>query len=535
MEIVWRCGGAPVRLVNASYNAAKAASFGGEMMKLPLKLTAGAFLALLSSSAVAFAQDDRSVRIVLNEELDVVEPCMAARSNVGRVILQNVNESLTEFEAKEGGLLPRLATKWEQLDDKTWRFTLREGVKFHDGSAFDPADIAFTLDRIKTPEFACEVGTKYFGDISFTTKAIDDRTIEITTEPGSPILPLLLSTVPIQPDSTPKGKFTTKPIGTGPYVFSSWDVGQSIVLDRYVDYWGEQPQVEKATYLFRTDSAVAAAMVEAGEADIVPNIAVQDATNAETDFSYPNSETSTLRIDTMVAPLNDRRVREAANLAIDREAMRGSIFAAEVKPATQQVPPTTIGFTPDLEVWPYDPERAKQLLAEAKANGVPVDTEIKMIGRTNIYPNATEAMEAMMAMLQDVGFNVSLQMYDVGEWNRFFVKPFVEDRVPSFLQAQHDNAKGDPVFTAFVKHHSQGAHSMVADPKLDRLIEDATAASGDERTTLWKQVFARANDEIIVDIPMFYMVGFTRVSEVLDFMPTIATNSELQLSQIGFK
>lgn len=504
-------------------------------MRLALTLTVGA-LSVLASPFVALAQsDDRSVRIVLGEELDVVEPCMAARSNVGRVILQNVNESLTEFEAKEGGLLPRLATKWEQLDEKTWRFTLREGVKFHDGSAFDPADITFTLDRIKTAEFACEVGTKYFGDITFTTKAVDDHTIEITTEPGSPILPLLLSTVPIQPDSTNKGEFTTKPIGTGPYVFSSWDVGQSIVLDRFPDYWGERPAVEKATYVFRTDSAVAAAMVEAGEADIVPNIAVQDATNSKTDFSYPNSETSNLRIDTMVAPLNDRRVREAANLAIDREAMRGTIFAAEVQPATQQVPPTTIGFNADLKVWPFDAQRAKQLLAEAKADGVPVDAEIKMIGRTNVYPNATDAMEAMMAMLQEVGFNVSLQMYDVGEWNRFFVKPFVEDRAPSFLQAQHDNAKGDPVFTAFVKHHSKGAHSMVADPELDKLIESATAASGEERTKLWQKVFARANDEIIVDIPMFYMVGFTRVSERLDFTPTIATNSELQLSQIKFK
>ena len=146
--------------------------------------------------------------------------------------------------------------------------------------------------------------------------AVDDSTVEITTSPGSPILPLLMSTVAVQPSETSADAFTTKPIGTGPYVFDTWDVGQQIVLKRNPDYWGEAPQVEAATYLFRSDAAVAAAMVDAGEADIVPNLAVQDATNPETDFSYPNSETTTLRIDTTMPPTDDRRIREAMNLAI---------------------------------------------------------------------------------------------------------------------------------------------------------------------------------------------------------------------------
>ena len=99
-----------------------------------------------------------------------------------------------------------------------------------------------------------------------------------------------------------------------------------------------------------------------------------------------------------------------------------------------------------------------------------------------------------MAMLQDVGLNVTLQMYEVGRWNEFFVKPYPEDRRVTLTEQMHDNAKGDPVFTAFVKHHSQGAHAMVEDPELDALIEQATAASGEERAELWKQVFARANE-----------------------------------------
>jgi peptide/nickel transport system substrate-binding protein len=502
-------------------------------MKSLLTLTIGVTATLLSSAA--FAQEDKTVRIVLGETLDLVDPCMAARSNIGRVILQNVNETLTEFDPGTSELKPRLATEWEQVDEDTWRFKLREGVKFHDGTTLDPADIAFTLDRLKVAEFACETGVKYFGDIELEVTSVDDTTVEITTSPGSPILPLLMSTVAVQPSETPADEFTTEPIGTGPYTFDTWEVGQQIVLKRNPDYWGEQPVVEEATYLFRADAAVAAAMVETGEADIVPNLAVQDAVNPETDFSYPNSETTTLRIDTTMAPLDDPRIREAMNLAIDRAAMRGTIFPADVEPATQMVVPTTIGFNHDLKPWPYDPERAMALIEEARADGVPVDNEIKIIGRTNIHPNATEAMEAMMAMLQAVGLNVTLQMYDVGEWNKYFVKPYPEDRPATLTEQMHDNAKGDPVFTAFVKHHSEGAHSMINDPEVDRLIEEATAATGEERTELWEQMFYRVNQEIISDIPMFHMVGFTRVGPRLDFKPTIATNSELQLSQIAFK
>ena len=146
---------------------------------IPSKRTTLTLIAtLLSGTAFAtgaFAQE-QTVRIVLGEELDVVDPCMAARSNIGRVILQNVNETLTEFDPGTSELKPRLATEWEQVDADTWRFKLREGVKFHDGTSLDPADIAFTLDRLKVAKFACETGVKYFGDIELEVTAVDDTT-----------------------------------------------------------------------------------------------------------------------------------------------------------------------------------------------------------------------------------------------------------------------------------------------------------------------------------------------------------------------
>lgn len=507
-------------------------------MKLRLAaVNLSAAIAVLACSTAAYAQDaKRDVTVVLAETVDVVEPCMAARQDVGRVISENVNEMLVEFDYANGGLKPRLATEWKQISPETWEFKLRDGVKWHDGKEFTAKDVQFSIERNTAKKVNCEVGGKYFGGTQFSFESPDPHTIRITTKPAQPILPLLMTIMPVESaEATPVGEYTRKPVGTGPYIFDKWDVGQSITLKRNPDYWGDKPQVEKATYLFRSDSAVAAAMVDAGEADIVPSVSVQDATNEKTDFAYPNSETTSLRIDTRVAPTNDRRIREAMNLAIDRQAMLGTLFPEQAKIATQLVVPTTLGYNADIKPWPYDPERAKKLVEEAKADGVPVDKEIRIIGRNGQYPNATEAMEAIMAMLQEIGLNVKLDMYDVSVWNNYFVAPFVADSGSTLTQSQHDNATGDPVFTAYVKYASGGSHSMVRDPEVDKMIADATAATGDERTKLWKALFAKVNQDIIADIPMFHMVGFTRVSPRLDFKPTIAANSELQLSQIKFK
>ncbi len=253
------------------------------------------------------------------------------------------------------------------------------------------------------------------------------------------------------------------------------------------------------------------------------------------DFSYLNSETSSFRIDVTKPPLDDLRVRKALNLAIDRDAMIGTIFSKDVVKATQMVVPSINGYNPDLKPWPYDPAQAKELLAAAKADGVPVGNEIVIIGRLGIYPNATEHAEAVMAMLKDVGFNVKLNMLEVAEWVDTYTKPYAEDREPQLVQAQHDNNNGDAVFTVFFKYHSDGAQSVLSDPKLDQLIEHATVATGDDRKQTWQEAFRMIHEDLVPDMMMFHMVGYTRVGPRVDFTPDISTNSELQVAHVKFK
>ncbi|MCP5156205.1 MAG: peptide ABC transporter substrate-binding protein [Ectothiorhodospiraceae bacterium] len=499
----------------------------------PCALSALAIGLGLTASASAA---ERTVTVVLSEEPDVLEPCQSSRSNIGRVVKQNIVETLVEIDPKDGQITPRLATAWQQVDANTWRFTLREGVKFHDGAAFDAAAAVKSIDRtLHATPIECEIRTKFFGGLKITAKAVDATTLELVTDKPAPILPTMMGTMTITSPSSPMDKATNQPIGTGPYKLDEWKVGQEITLSRFDGYWGPKPQAERARYVWRTESTVRAAMIAAGEADIAANIAVQDATDPKMDFSYPNSETSRLRIDTTRPPLDDRRVRMALNYAIDRGALRGSIFSADVEPSTQLVVPSINGHNPELKVWPYDPDKAMKLLAEARAAGVPVDNEIMMIGRINIYPNATEAMEAMHAMLQAVGLNVKLKMLEVAEWVNILQKPYADDRGPVLLQAQHDNNNGDAVFTVYNKYHCEGANSTICDKKLDQTIEAAEKATGDERRKLWQEAFRIIGDDIIADVPLFHMVGYTRVGSRVNFQPSISTNSELHIEDITFK
>ena len=375
---------------------------------------------------------------------------------------------------------------------------------------------------------------RYFGGMTVNAEVVDDQTIDFKADPAQPIMPLLLSLLSIVPEETPV-EFTREPVGTGPYVLTEWTPSQQIVLSQRDGYWGEKPAVTAATYVFRADPAVRAAMVATAEADIAPSMAALDATNPETDFSYLDSETIYIRLDHSMPPINDIRVRKALNMAIDREAFIGTLLSEGTLLATALFPPPTLGWNKDVATWKYDTEGAKALLDEAKADGVPVDTKLMLVARNANFPNITEVMEAIQQQLQEVGFNVELQFYEIAEFQKLYSKPYPTDRGPMMATAMHDNSKGDPSFTMFFKYASEGLQSGISDTKVDDLITRASAATGEERAKLWSELQAYLHDDVVADVLLFHSVRFARVAPRLDWRPNMSTTSSLPLDEIGFK
>jgi peptide/nickel transport system substrate-binding protein len=182
----------------------------------------------------------------------------------------------------------------------------------------------------------------------------------------------------------------------------------------------------------------------------------------------------------------------------------------------------------------YDLDKAKQLLAEAAADGVPIDKEIQLVGRIGHFPNAQEFHEVVAIMLNELGLNVKLEWFEAAVKNKLQVKPFDPDRRPQIFVDQHDNTAGDAVFTIPGRYTSDGSQSKLSDPELDRLVEVATAATGAERVEAWKTA-AEYIDKQLPDAMMFHMVGFAAIGPRIDYTPNMTTNSSIRLADITLK
>ena len=513
-------------------------------------VTAASVAALLGLALIVPGQAmaQKTMTIVVPEEPDSLDNCNANRSNVGRVVRQNVNESLIELDPNDGSLKPRLATAWKQINPTTWEFKLRPNVKYSDGTPLTISAIRSSIDKALNKDIDCNARTKLFSDITLKFVEKDPLTFDIVTSKPEPILPIRMSTITIGAPNE-KIQILNTTVGTGPYMLDYWKPNTEIVLKRNPNYWGAKPVLDGALYVWRNESTVAAAMVAVGEAELATNINQDDATNPATDFAYPNSETNYLRVESHVAPLNDKRVRLALNHAVDREAMHGGIIPKDAMIATQMVIPRINGHNHALnkQRFAFDPDKARKLLAEAKADGVKVDTEIELICRINMWANTTETCEAIHAMYSAVGFNIKLKMLEVSLWNDFNAHPNVGEftppgdakikgRAPVLLGHQHDNNIGDPIFSMYNKYGCKAQTSSHCWPELDAQIADASQTpAGPERIAKWQEAMRMVHEDYAADVFLYHMVGFARVSPKINFVPTAATNSEVLLEQITFK
>lgn len=505
-----------------------------------LRMLATGAVCLGSSLAVAAcsvgggseaATDSSTLRIVLPQEPPTLEACESTLTSTGVVVRSNITEPLVEREPTSGELEPRLATKWEQTDDNTWTFTLRDGVKFTDGEPFDAEAAKFTIERSVNSDLGCNVDGYVFGDDDLTVTAVDPTTLTVETVTPDPILPLRLSFVEMVSPKTDSAKKVREPIGTGPYKVAKWNAGQNLQLDRNADYWGEKPAYEKAEYQWRTEGTVRAAMLTNNETDLALGLGPDDGAG-DLGVSYPNNETTALRFNGNDAPLDDIRVRQAINYAIDKDKIVSSLFKDLGKPAGQLVPPGVVGHNDALKPWPYDLAKAKSLVAEAKADGVPVDTEIKLIARNAQFPKVSETAEVLQNSMSQAGLKVKLEMVDTTAHLEYQLRPFVKDAGPVALLVMHGNQAGDAQFTVDQYMGSTGEQSIFGTPALDKLLKESGVKFGEARQKAYADLLAYQNDEVTQFATIAHMSGVMGISESVSYKPNSASADELQLSEV---
>lgn len=430
-----------------------------------------------------------------------------AYSNDGHPILRNITEALVNRDPKSNDLVPELALSWKEIDPTNWQFTLRQNVKFTDGSDFDANSAATSLNYVLDQKNAFPMRTFLGPEIQ--ASAIDKYTLNVKTEAPDPILPtrLYFVTIPSAKQVTEDlGSYETNPVGTGPYKLETWERGQNIVLVPNDEWWGKdapdsggKQTITKATYVFRPETEVRAAMVERGEADLAPKLSKEQCDASPKCESTPTVETVILRIDTKNPALADLRVRQAISMAFNKEQIMNDILGGG-RVVGQIVGPSAVGYA-DLPPYPYDPEKAKALIAEAKADGVDVTEPITVSAREGYILRANEVVQLIAESLKSIGMTgVTSETQETAAFEQQWTMGYQnipQDRTLLGLQ-QHGQELMDYSGSVVSYYSCEGNTSAYCNPELEKMYAAAVGTSGDARQQALANIAKYVYDQVPV-------------------------------------
>lgn len=457
------------------------------------------------------------------ESLGADFACTATFGLVSRQVL----EALVQRDPVTNELAPELATEWEQIDELTWEFTIREGVEFHDGSPLNAESVAGSLNYIWDPDGE-EIRCQQFAQPDFEAVAVDEYTVRMDLASPEPTFDMLMWLIPIQSyeqiqQAENLAELQQNPIGTGPYVFEEWNRGQSIELSANDNWWGsEDPDglgdvsFDAASFIIRPDAQSRIAAVEAGEADVGERLPRDPCVSALGDncLQQPGIDTAMLRMDHNSEIMGDNRIREAIALAVDKQAIADAIIGGV--PAALLVPPGSVGYSDNIDVYPHDPDRARELVEEAREDGVPIDNGIEFVIEAEKFAGIGEAQEAIAAMLRDVGLEVSIDVREPAvfseEWSNP-ERPISSERNMMVLH-QHSNRFSDFQATAESYYLCDGRLSTYCNEEFDELMARGSEMSGQERHETFSEAVDIAYEEFAF-VPVVHMDLFTGISERL--------------------
>ncbi len=368
-----------------------------------------------------FARDPDTL-VVIQEAEPVGLDLMQSSIQTTMSVCYNIHDTLF-LPQEDASVKPALAEKWEKLNDTTWKITLRKDATFHNGEPVNAYAVKFSFERAMDPKFKCP----HRGKLSAfkEVKVIDDYTFTISTyKPYAPGLYILGYYLPIVPPKYVKKvgdkEYNVKPVGCGPYKLVKWVRGEEIILERYENYYGPKPAYKRIIFKGVPEEAARIAALLTGEADVISGVPIHQRKKIlESGKAYLTPQMGVMHylgLNTYKPPFNDVRVRRAMNYAINRELINKALFDGKAILCAGPISPRTFGADPTLKPYPYDPKKAKKLLAEA---GYPNGFEARLAYPTYMS-QIQEQAEAIAADLAKVGVKVKLEPFERAVmWERY--------------------------------------------------------------------------------------------------------------------
>ncbi|MEX2542649.1 MAG: ABC transporter substrate-binding protein [Trueperaceae bacterium] len=457
------------------------------------------------------------------------------------VVSAQITEPLVFFAPGRTDLVPALATEWETNEDgSVWTFTLREGVNFQDGTPFNAEAVKFNFDRWNDPAHEASFrdqgktyvpwgwvfgGPKGEGSVLDEVAVVDDHTVEFRMTQPMPFLPTLMAAIYFQMDSPTAvreagadyGTPGVGSVGTGPFSFVEWREGEGVTVERNDDYWNGPAQVDRVVFRAITEPTARLAELQAGSIDIAVLLAADDLQTVENDS---NLEVVTAEAELNVGylamhqdnePLGDVLVRQAIAHAIDREAIVEAFYQGLGVVAQDHLPPSLFGHGME---WPYDydPERARELLAEAGyPDGFSTELWYMPVSRP-YYPAPQPIAETMASYLADVGIDAQLMTED---WTTYLAD-YTTGKFPMYMLGWNaDYADPDNFLTTFFGPGAPEQLGWDSPETVDALGQARQIADQDERTELYQQAVNNVAEEA-ASIPMAHNRSLNAVRSNID-------------------
>jgi len=384
-----------------------------------------------------------------------------------RAVTDNIYETLLARDAK-GTLVPGLATELpKQIDDTTWEFKLRTGVKFHDGSAFNADSVVATVDRMV--KLIADKKTDNDGFFKSLTGAekVDDNTVRVKTAAPDGVLPARMYWLKIIPASAKDSPdLSASPNGTGPYKFKTYNKGVDITLDANPDYWDGKPKIASVKYEFIDDSATRLAGLKSKKYDLITNLAPQDVSQAPKSAAVQAQEHPMIILDADEGITKDPEVRKALNLAVDKDAIAKNLLGGYAKADAGQILSASIlGFNESLQAFPYDAAQAKSLIEKAGVKGKP----IQLVGESGRWLKDREIIEAVAGYWKEAGLDPKVEILEFGAYlDVLFDRDNRADAI--FVSSSNDILDPDRQLSTY--YQSGGIGSSNSNEQLKKLIDD---------------------------------------------------------------
>jgi peptide/nickel transport system substrate-binding protein len=448
--------------------------------------------ALLVAAAPAAA---KTLRLNIEADPATLNP-IASSELISNDIIDNMYEGLTAID-KDGKVVPALAERWQAHDDgKGFRFVLRRGVKFHSGRELTAADVKWTFEQVLTPSQKGGLGVTYLKEVVGGQEMLDGKAAELPgirvvdahtfdirfTRPDVlfPMYPLRVVDRGVVREHGPDWVQKAS-AGSGPYRFVHWKRGVEVALAPHPAYWRGAPRIDGVRFLVVPSVDTAISMYEAGELDLVdvPRVAVrrvlQDARFQGQLLQVPAAQVQYLGLNQgLYPPFRDRRVREAVSLVVNRDAIVKGLYGGAAFPLYGSITPGVPGYDPERAKIPYDPERARRLLAEAGYPGgqglPPVDIQSTSLNKDELAYFANQ-------FKKELGWDVRVQIVERGT----FIKAMNEGQVPFFSWGWTADYPDGAYFLSQMWHsRSKWNRPRYANPRYDEVIDRAMSVADNE-------------------------------------------------------